>query len=95
MAGKILVLGANGTIGSKVVQALVVRGETVKAASRKATAVDGAEAVAFDYEDAASFGPALEGVDRLFVLTPGVTSTHWAFLARSLQRLRRAASRSC
>ncbi|MBZ7920866.1 SDR family oxidoreductase [Ensifer adhaerens] len=71
MAGKILVLGANGTIGSKVVQALVVRGETVKAASRKATAVDGAEAVAFDYEDAASFGPALEGVDRLFVLTPG------------------------
>lgn len=70
MAGKILVLGSNGTIGSKVVRGLVARGETVKAASRKATAVDGAEAVAFDYEDAATFGPALEGVDRLFVLTP-------------------------
>ncbi|MBK5570137.1 SDR family oxidoreductase [Ensifer sp. SSB1] len=71
MSGKILVLGANGTIGSKVVQALVVRGETVKAASRKATAVDGAEAVAFDYLDAATFGPALDSVDRIFVLTPG------------------------
>lgn len=70
MAGKILILGSNGTIGSKVVRGLVARGETVKAASRKATAVDGAEAVAFDYEDAATFGPALEGVDRLFVLTP-------------------------
>lgn len=70
MAGKILVLGSNGTIGSKVVRGLVARGETVKAASRKATAVDGAEALAFDYEDAATFGPALEGVDRLFVLTP-------------------------
>lgn len=70
MAGKILVLGSNGTIGSKVVRGLVACGETVKAASRKATAVDGAEAVAFDYEDAATFGPALEGVDRLFVLTP-------------------------
>ena len=70
MAGKILILGSNGTIGSKVVRGLVARGETVKAASRKATAVYGAEAVAFDYEDAATFGPALEGVDRLFVLTP-------------------------
>jgi uncharacterized protein YbjT (DUF2867 family) len=70
MAGKILVLGSNGTIGSKVVRALVARGETVRAASRKATAVDGAEAVAFDYEDATTFGPALDGVDRLFVLTP-------------------------
>ncbi|ANK71792.1 MULTISPECIES: SDR family oxidoreductase [Ensifer] len=70
MAGKILVLGSNGTIGSKVVRALAARGETVRAASRKATAVDGAEAVAFDYEDATTFGPALDGVDRLFVLTP-------------------------
>ena len=70
MAGKILVLGSNGTIGSKVVRALVARGEAVKAASRKATAVDGAQAVAFDYEEAATFGPALDGVDRLFVLTP-------------------------
>jgi len=71
MAGKILVLGANGTIGSKVVRVLIAAGETVKAASRKATPVEGAEAVAFDYQDAATFGPALNGVDRIFVLTPG------------------------
>lgn len=70
MAGKILVLGANGTVGSKVVRALIERGETVKAATRKATPIDGAEAVAFDYQDPSTFCPALDGVDRIFVLTP-------------------------
>jgi uncharacterized protein YbjT (DUF2867 family) len=68
MAGKILVLGANGTIGSKVVRALIAAGETVKAASRKATPVVGAEAVAIDDQEAATVGPARNGVDRSFVL---------------------------
>ncbi|MEI2297624.1 SDR family oxidoreductase [Ensifer sp. MJa1] len=71
MSGKILVLAANGTIGSKVVRALVAAGEAVKAATRKATSIEGAEAVAFDYLDASTYGPALDGVDRLFVLAPG------------------------
>lgn len=70
MAGKILVLCANGTVGSKVVRALIELGEIVKAATRKATPIDGAEAVAFDYQDPSTFCPALDGVDRIFVLTP-------------------------
>ncbi|HEV7308273.1 SDR family oxidoreductase [Ensifer sp.] len=71
MTGKILVLTANGTIGGKLVVALVARGEAVKAATRKATPIEGAEAVTFDYLDASTHDTALVGVDRLFVLAPG------------------------
>lgn len=71
MAGKILVLGAGGTIGSKLVQALAEKGERVKAGSRRATHAAGAEAVAFDYQDCATYNSALDGVDRIFVIAPG------------------------
>lgn len=70
MAGKILVLGATGTIGSKIVRELVEKGEAVKAASRNATPVHGAEAVALDLTNPASLDAALDGVDRLFAIVP-------------------------
>lgn len=70
MAGKILVVGATGNIGRPLVAALVAKGEEVKAASRAGTPVDGAEGVVFDIADPATFGPALEGVDRAFVMLP-------------------------
>lgn len=71
MTRKVLVLAANGTVGRKVIAALVAKGEKVKAATRKGTSIDGTEAVAFDYQDSATYGYALDGVDRMFVLTPG------------------------
>lgn len=74
MSGKILVLGATGTIGSKIAALLVAKGEAVKAASRNATPVAGAEAVALDLTDTASLAQALaqalEGVDRIFAIVP-------------------------
>jgi uncharacterized protein YbjT (DUF2867 family) len=70
MSGKILVLGATGTVGGPLVSQLVAAGEPVKAASRKATPIQGAEAVHFDYGDPATFPAAFEGVDRAFVLVP-------------------------
>lgn len=70
MAGKILVLGATGNVGAPLVERLVALGETVKAASRNATPVPGAEAVRFDYADAGSLEAALEGVDRAYVMLP-------------------------
>jgi uncharacterized protein YbjT (DUF2867 family) len=70
MAGKILVLGATGHVGTPLVAQLVAAGEKVKAASRNATPVAGAEAVRFDYADPATFAPAFEGVDRAYVLLP-------------------------
>ncbi|MGF9762981.1 SDR family oxidoreductase [Microvirga sp. 0TCS3.31] len=70
MAGKILVLGATGNVGKPLVAELVAKGEPVKAASRSGKAVAGAEGVRFDFADDATFGPALEGVDRAYVLAP-------------------------
>lgn len=70
MAGKILVLGATGNVGTPLVKTLVAKGEKVKAASRSGKAVAGTEGVAFDYADKATFGPAFEGVDRAYVMLP-------------------------
>lgn len=74
MANKILVLGASGTVGRPLVRALLAKGEAVKAASRSGAAVEGAKGVRFDFADPASFGPALDGVDRVYLIAPtGVT----------------------
>ncbi|MDK1488912.1 SDR family oxidoreductase [Sinorhizobium sp. 7-81] len=70
MPGKILVLGATGTVGSKVIRTLIARGERTKAACRKSVSIPGVDAVAFDYLDASTYGCALKGVDRIFVITP-------------------------
>ena len=70
MAGKILVLGATGTVGTPLVEQLLAAGEAVKAATRSATPVATAAAIRFDLADAATHGPAFEGVDRAFILLP-------------------------
>jgi uncharacterized protein YbjT (DUF2867 family) len=70
MTGKILVLGATGNVGTPLVSQLVAAGEQVKAASRRATPVAGAEAVRFDYTDPSTFNKAFEGVDRAYVMLP-------------------------
>ena len=66
----VLVLGASGTVGALLVPALVAAGQRVRAASRHAKAFAGAEAVRFDFADPATLGPALDGVDRLYLLMP-------------------------
>ena len=68
MSNKILVLGATGNVGTPLVKALVAKGENVKAASRTGKAVEGAEGVVFNYTDPDTFGPALDGVDRAYVM---------------------------
>jgi ergot alkaloid biosynthesis protein len=65
-----LVVGATGTTGSRVVSRLVAAGHRVKAASRRATDVDGAQAVRFDWNDPATFDEALDGVDRVYLIPP-------------------------
>ena len=62
MNNRILVLGATGNVGRILVQTLQTAGETVIAASRSTTG--------FDYTSPATFAPALEGVDRVFLVTP-------------------------
>jgi NAD(P)H dehydrogenase (quinone) len=73
---RILILGASGQIGSAVVSALETGSErpVVVRASRNRDQVDawkhaGFEAVYLDLDDARTFAAALQGVDRLFLLT--------------------------
>ncbi|MCL8384484.1 SDR family oxidoreductase [Xanthobacter aminoxidans] len=70
MSGQILFFAANGNVGQPLVQALLAKGEQVKAASRAGKAVGGAQGVALDMDDPSTFATAFAGVDRLFLLAP-------------------------
>jgi uncharacterized protein YbjT (DUF2867 family) len=74
MAGKILITGATGTVGSELVRALATRGADVRAAVRspkKAQAQDlRAEIVEVDYDHPQTLPYAFAGVDKLFLLLP-------------------------
>jgi len=72
----ILVVGATGTVGSEVVRQLRTVGQDVRALVRtaeKASAAeaDGATAVLGDVAQPDSLGPALEGIDHVFLVLPG------------------------
>ena len=73
----VLVTGATGNIGRQVVQMLADAGEPVRALCRRQEQVDdfrsqGVDAVLGDLGDVGSMVAAMDGVDRLFLLTfPG------------------------
>ncbi|MEU0103701.1 NmrA family NAD(P)-binding protein [Streptomyces sp. NPDC006267] len=68
--GATLVIGATGTTGSRTVAQLSAAGHRVKAASRRAVGVPGAEAVAFDWYEPATHAAALDGADRVYLVPP-------------------------
>ncbi len=70
MSAKVLVIGATGNVGSHLVKTLVARGEQVRAASRQARIIDGAEAVRLDLNDPATIAPAFDSVDRAYLVIP-------------------------
>ena len=74
---RILVLGANGTVGAPLTRTLLAQGHSVRAASRTGSGPAGAEAIAYDYTDPASVERAFTGVDAAYVMLP---SGHMAVL---------------
>jgi uncharacterized protein YbjT (DUF2867 family) len=73
MTSTILVTTATGTVGRALVEQLAGAGERVRAGSRapeRIAAAAGVEPIRFDFRDPATYGPALDGVDRVFVLVP-------------------------
>ena len=70
MPNKILVIGANGNVGTALVAELLAKGEKVKAASRSGKAPAGSEPVTLDLTNPTTIDKALEGVDRLYFLVP-------------------------
>jgi len=59
-----LVLGGTGRTGALVARELVKRGLSARTASRR-----GAD-VTFDWDDSATYAPALDGADRVYLVTP-------------------------
>jgi uncharacterized protein YbjT (DUF2867 family) len=68
--GTTLVIGATGTTGSRTAAGLIAAGQRVKAASRRGAPLTGAEPVRFDWYDPATFGEALAGADRVYLVPP-------------------------
>jgi uncharacterized protein YbjT (DUF2867 family) len=80
VAGMILITGATGTIGSRVLALLTAKGAAVRAMTRdpsRLRSAAGVDVVQADYDDPASLAPAVAGVDTLFLLTaPASPSPH-------------------
>lgn len=67
----IFVMGASGTIGSRLVAELKSRQANFRIGSTRAgTSVEGVTAVQVDYSDPGSLERAFQGTDVLFILTP-------------------------
>lgn len=76
----ILVTGATGNVGRELVRELGGSGVPfrvlVRDPARAAVLPEGAERVVADLGDPATLPPAFSGVDRLFLLTPGIGLDH-------------------
>ena len=81
MTDAILVTGATGTVGRKVVKALAAKGLDVRAGVHTPETTEGrqkaddlrrehVEPVEFDFGNPATFVPAMKGASHLFLLTP-------------------------
>ncbi|MFJ3692828.1 NAD(P)H-binding protein [Streptomyces sp. NPDC090052] len=92
-SGTTLVIGATGTTGSRVTARLVAGGHRVRAAGRRATPVDGAEAVRFDWDSPAAFGAALTGADRVYLVPPPGSPDPAAVMLPFLRQARTAGVR--
>jgi uncharacterized protein YbjT (DUF2867 family) len=71
----VLVTGATGNVGSRVVALLLEAGVPVRGAASSIDRVrarfgDTVEAVALDFTDPRTWGPAYEGVERMFLIRP-------------------------
>ncbi|GHB83803.1 oxidoreductase [Streptomyces cirratus] len=85
-----LVIGATGTTGRRVTAGLIAAGYRVKAAGRSATPVPGAQPVRFDWNEPATWGEALDGVDRVYLVPPIGSSDPGAAMLPFLRQARAA-----
>jgi uncharacterized protein YbjT (DUF2867 family) len=85
----LLVTGATGNIGRELVAELDARGATfrilVRDLDRAAGLPDRAERVVGDLDKPGTLPPAFAGVDKLFLLTPGIGSAHTAHAVAAAQ----------
>ncbi|QUQ70190.1 NmrA family NAD(P)-binding protein [Kutzneria sp. CA-103260] len=90
----ILVTGATGKVGGSALTSLLDKGVAVRALVRDprlAALPSGVDVVPGDLADPASLGPALDGVDSVFLVWPTIAADHAApaVIAQIAQRARR------
>lgn len=77
----ILITGATGHLGTLVIDALLAKGvpaEQIRAGARSPEKITAVPAVHLDYEDAASVAAALEGVEKVLLISASVPGTRVA-----------------
>ncbi|MFD8283028.1 NAD(P)H-binding protein [Streptomyces malaysiensis] len=88
----VLVTGGTGKTGKTLVRELREAGVRARAASRNPAAAD-PDAIRFDWSDPATFGPALDGMDRVFLLPPVESVDPLPLVEPFLRQARRAGVR--
>ncbi|PNE37248.1 NAD(P)H-binding protein [Streptomyces noursei] len=91
--GPVLVTGATGTTGSRLVARLTRAGLPTRAAGRHPVPVTGAEPVAFDWTDPATHDAALDGASAVYLVPPPGATDAAAVMLPFLDRARRAGVR--
>ncbi len=87
---KILIVGANGTVGSEIVKILKASGHAIKATTSKAALTqDGVEYVKVDLATGVGIHEAFDGVDKAFLLSPPGHADHYSILAPLIQEAKR------
>ena len=92
MSRKILVVGATGTVGSRVAAALAAEGMDYVCGVRRGDA-SRHPSVLLDFAQPETFAAALAGVDRVFLIAPGFTDDADALLSPFLAAVARAGVR--
>lgn len=76
METKIMVTGASGNLGSAIARKLTEKDMEVIAGTRKPDEYVGpGESIILDYSDPSSFGPALDGVEKVLLMAPPMDAT--------------------
>ncbi|MFD8333558.1 NAD(P)H-binding protein [Streptomyces solisilvae] len=88
----VLVTGGTGKTGKTLVRELREAGVRARAASRNPAAAD-PDAIRFDWSDPTTFGPALDGMDRVFLLPPVESVDPLPLVEPFLRQARRAGVR--
>lgn len=94
MAHSILVIGATGKLGSEVTRQLIVKDLKVRVGVRKPDQYpcpsSRVEAVRFDFADPASYGPAFDGIEKLFLIAQPLDPEAPMVLAPVIQAAKQA-----
>jgi uncharacterized protein YbjT (DUF2867 family) len=86
-----LVLGGTGKTGRRLTARLTAGGATARTGARTpGAAAPGTEPVRFDWDDTSSWGPALDGVEAVYLVPPALRMDHAPLMGAFARQAREA-----